>query len=118
MIIDLQQNVRYLSELAKFRVAQPHNILHAFKVYLDDFSHNVENVANLLETCGRFLLRSPETAETAKNMVRSLSDVCSILKLRQVELMRRKMATQHFDQRQIVTLENAFYMVSVTVSDP
>jgi regulator of nonsense transcripts 2 len=37
-------------------------------VFLDDFKWNIENIANLLETCGRFLLRYEGTAETAKSM--------------------------------------------------
>jgi regulator of nonsense transcripts 2 len=55
--------------LAKFKVAKPYTILHVLKVFLDDFRSNIENIANLLETCGRFLLRYEETAETAKSMV-------------------------------------------------
>jgi len=41
-----------------------------FKVCLDDFSGtNVENIAMLLEGCGRFLLRSDETRERFRTMV-------------------------------------------------
>ncbi|KAK4687311.1 regulator of nonsense transcripts 2, partial [Tremellales sp. Uapishka_1] len=88
------KNVRFWGELAKFKVAKPYSILHVLKVFLDEFKFNVENVANLLETCGRFLLRYEGTAETAKSMI---------------ELMRRKQANQHLDPRQLVMLENAFY---------
>jgi regulator of nonsense transcripts 2 len=59
--------------LAKFKVAKPYTILHAFKVFLDEFKFNVENIANLLENCGRFLLRYEGTAATAKSMVRGLN---------------------------------------------
>ncbi|WVQ81313.1 hypothetical protein IAT38_003436 [Cryptococcus sp. DSM 104549] len=89
------KNVRFYGELAKFKVAKPYNILHVLKVFLDNFKYNIENIANLLETCGRFLLRFEGTAETAKRMV---------------ELMRRKQATSHLDQRHQVMLGNAFYM--------
>ncbi|KAG1716634.1 hypothetical protein ID866_512 [Astraeus odoratus] len=79
----------------RFRVVPVHVILHIFKVCLDDFSGtNVENVALLLEGCGRFLLRSEETKERFSTML---------------ELMRRKQSMQHFDQRQILLLENAYY---------
>ncbi|KAJ9123167.1 hypothetical protein QFC22_001360 [Naganishia vaughanmartiniae] len=89
------KNIRYYGELAKFKVAQPHTILHILKVCLEDFTGpNVDNVANLLESCGRFLLRNEETSERAKAMV---------------DLMRRKQNTQHFDARQKVMLENAYY---------
>lgn len=41
-----------------------------FKVCLDDFSGtNVENIALLLEGCGRFLLRSEDTSERFGTMV-------------------------------------------------
>jgi regulator of nonsense transcripts 2 len=62
--------VRFYGELAKFKVARPYAILHVLKVFLDDFRFNVENIANLLETCGRFLLRYEGTAEISKSMVR------------------------------------------------
>jgi regulator of nonsense transcripts 2 len=90
------QNVRFYGELAKFKVAQPFTILHVLKVFLDDFKSNIDNISNLLETCGRFLLRYEGTAVTAKNMV---------------ELMRRKQGNSHLDQRQQIALENAFHTV-------
>ena len=50
-----------------------------FKVCLDDFSGtNVENIALLLEGCGRFLLRSEETAERFGTMA-SISLVTRLL---------------------------------------
>lgn len=89
------KNMLYLSNLTKFRVVPSHLILHMFKVCLDEFSGtNVENIAMLLEGCGRFLLRSDETRERFGTML---------------ELMRRKQSMQHFDQRQILLLENAYY---------
>ncbi|KAI6046075.1 ARM repeat-containing protein [Pisolithus marmoratus] len=89
------KNITFLSNLTKFRVVPTHVILHIFKVCLDDFSGaNVENVALLLEGCGRFLLRSEETKERFSTML---------------ELMKRKQSMQHFDQRQILLLENAYY---------
>ncbi|KAI0930686.1 hypothetical protein AcV5_007335 [Taiwanofungus camphoratus] len=89
------KNITFLSNLTKFRVVPPHLILHMFKVCLDDFSGtNVDNIALLLEGCGRFLLRSDETRDTFSKML---------------ELMRRKQSLQHFDQRQQLLLENAYY---------
>ncbi|KAJ7680426.1 ARM repeat-containing protein [Mycena polygramma] len=89
------KNITYLSNLTKFRVVPPHLILHVFKVCLDDFSGtNVENIALLLEGCGRFLLRSEDTNQRFSTML---------------ELMRRKQNMQHFDQRQLLLLENAYY---------
>ncbi|KAF8678280.1 Up-frameshift suppressor 2 [Rhizoctonia solani] len=89
------KNVHYLSALAKFKIVPPHLILHVFKVYLDDLTGvNVDNAAMLLEGCGRFLLRSEDTGSRMATML---------------ELMRRKQSVQHFDQRQILLLENAYY---------
>ncbi|CAA7259114.1 unnamed protein product [Cyclocybe aegerita] len=89
------KNIIFLSNLTKFRVVPSHVILHMFKVCLDDFSGtNVENIALLLEGCGRFLLRSEDTSERFSTML---------------ELMRRKQSLQHFDQRQLLLLENAYY---------
>ncbi|KAL1736183.1 transcription factor [Schizophyllum commune] len=88
------KNIMFLSNLTKFRVVPAHVILHMFKVCLDDFSGtNVDNIALLLENCGRFLLRSDDTRERFATML---------------ELMRRKQSMQHFDQRQTLLLENAY----------
>lgn len=90
-----RKNIAFLSNLTKFKVVPPHVILHMFKVCLDDFSGtNIENIAMLLEGCGRFLLRSEETRQPFSKMV---------------ELMRRKQSMQHLDQRQLLLLENAYY---------
>ncbi|KAF8843012.1 ARM repeat-containing protein [Paxillus ammoniavirescens] len=89
------KNIVFLSNLTKFCIVPSHLILHMFKVCLDDFSGtNVENIALLLEGCGRFLLRSEDTRERFSTML---------------ELMRRKQSMQHLDQRQILLLENAYY---------
>jgi hypothetical protein len=64
------QNILYLANLTKFCVVPTHLVLHFFKVCLDDFSGtNVENLALLLENCGRFLLRSDDTKERFAKMV-------------------------------------------------
>lgn len=95
MASNRMKNTLYLSALAKFRVVPAHLILHVFKVYLDDLNGvNVDNAAMLLEGCGRFLLRTEETGPRMATML---------------ELMRRKQSMQHFDQRQVLMLENAYY---------
>ncbi|KAJ4483312.1 transcription factor [Lentinula aciculospora] len=98
------KNIIYLSNLTKFRVVPTHLILHIFKVCLDDFSGtNVENLALLLEGCGRFLLRSDDTRERFGTML---------------ELMRRKQNMQHLDQRQLLLLENAYYQCNPPERSP
>ncbi|EJD02975.1 transcription factor [Fomitiporia mediterranea MF3/22] len=90
-----QKNIAFISCLTKFGVVPTHVILHIFKVCLDDFSGvNIDNLAMLLEGCGRYLLRSDETKDRFVTMI---------------ELMRRKQSMQHLDPRQTLMLENAYY---------
>lgn len=92
------QNIRYLAELTKFGVVPEHVIFHCFKVCLDDFSRlNIEIMSNLLENCGRFLLRNPETSP---RMVSFLDTV------------QRKKAAQHLGQQERMLIENAVYFVN------
>lgn len=92
-----EQNLRFLSELTKFRVTPLHSILHVLKVLLDDFTGpNVDNLCTVLEGCGRFLLRSEATSEKMRSIL---------------DTMKRKKAAMHLDQRQITMLENAYYQV-------
>jgi regulator of nonsense transcripts 2 len=68
-----------------------------FKVCIDEFSGtNIDNLALLLEGCGRFLLRNDETKQRFGTML---------------ELMKRKQSLLHIDQRQTMLLENAYYQV-------
>ncbi|KAH7108193.1 ARM repeat-containing protein [Auriculariales sp. MPI-PUGE-AT-0066] len=89
------RNMLYFAILTKFSVVPSHVILHIFKVFLEDFStSNIECTALLLEGCGRFLLRNPETKERMSSMV---------------EALKRKQGAQHLDSRHQLLLENAFY---------
>lgn len=117
----MSQNIMFLSCLTKFRVVPFHLILHMFKVCLDDFAGtNIENIALLLEGCGRFLLRTDETRERFATMVSGFIDM--FLNFadgpRKLELMKRKQAMQHLDQRQLLLLENAYYQVSTIAHMP
>ncbi|KAI9278600.1 armadillo-type protein [Phascolomyces articulosus] len=92
------KNIRFLSELTKFRVTPAHTIFHVFKIALDDFTHqNIDIVCNLLETCGRFLLKSTETSVRMNNML---------------EVVMRKKNVQHMDNRQMLMIENAYYQAN------
>ncbi|KAI8142032.1 armadillo-type protein [Fennellomyces sp. T-0311] len=92
------KNIRFYSELTKFRVTPPHTIFHVFKVTLDDFTHqNIDIVCNLLETCGRFLLKSPETSTRMSNML---------------DVVLRKKNVQHMDNRQMLMIDNAYYQAN------
>ncbi|KAG8952403.1 hypothetical protein FRC03_012156 [Tulasnella sp. 419] len=90
-----RKNITFISALTKFSVVPQHLILHIFKVFIDDFSGaNIDNIAMLLEGCGRFLLRNEETSAKMNAML---------------ELMRRKQSLTHLDPRQVLVLENAYY---------
>jgi regulator of nonsense transcripts 2 len=90
-------NIRYLAELTKFGVVPEHVIFHCLKVCLDDFSRtNIEIMGNLLENCGRYLLRNPETSPRMASFLETLG--------------RKKSAT-HLGQQERMIIENAMYYV-------
>ena len=91
-------NIRYIAELTKFGVVPEHVIFHCLKVSLDDFSRmNIEIIASLLENCGRYLLRNPETSPRMGSFL---------------ETLQRKKAAQHLGQQERMLLENAIYYVN------
>ena len=91
-------NIRYLAELTKFGVVPEHVIFHCLKVSIDDFSRmNIEIIGNLLENCGRFLLRNPDSAPRMKSFL---------------ETLQRKKAAQHLGQQERMLIENAMYYVN------
>jgi regulator of nonsense transcripts 2 len=90
-------NIRYLAELTKFGVVPEHVVFHCLKVSLDDFSRmNIEIICNLLENCGRYLLRSPDTAPRMATFL---------------ETIQRKKSVQHIGQPERMLIENAIYYV-------
>lgn len=94
-------NIRYLAELTKFGVVPEHVIFHCLKVSLDDFSRmNIEIICNLLENCGRYLLRNPETSPRMASFL---------------ETLQRKKAAQHIGQQERMLIENAVYYVDPPV---
>ncbi|KXT11747.1 hypothetical protein AC579_5040 [Pseudocercospora musae] len=91
-------NIRYIAELTKFGVVPEHVIFHCLKVSLDDFSRmNIEIIANLLENCGRYLLRNPDTSPRMTSFL---------------ETLQRKKAAQHLGQQERMLIENAAYYVN------
>jgi regulator of nonsense transcripts 2 len=90
-------NMRYLAELTKFAVVPEHVIFHCFKVSIDDLSRmNIEIIANLMENCGRYLLRNPETSARMASFLETLG---------------RKKSAQHLGQQERMLIENALYYV-------
>uniref|UniRef100_A0A8B9JYB7 Regulator of nonsense transcripts 2 n=1 Tax=Astyanax mexicanus TaxID=7994 RepID=A0A8B9JYB7_ASTMX len=89
------KTVRFIGELSKFKMFSKTDTLHCLKMLLSDFSHHhIEMACTLLETCGRFLFRSPESHLRT-----------SVL----LEQMMRKKQAQHLDARYVTMVENAYY---------
>ncbi|KAJ8381550.1 hypothetical protein SKAU_G00023280 [Synaphobranchus kaupii] len=89
------KTVRFIGELAKFKMFSKTDSLHCLKMLLSDFSHHhIEMACTLLETCGRFLFRSPESHLRT-----------SVL----LEQMMRKKQAMHLDARYVTMVENAYY---------
>jgi regulator of nonsense transcripts 2 len=83
--------------LTKFAVVPEHVIFHCFKVSIDDLSRmNIEIIANLMENCGRYLLRNPETSARMASFLETLG---------------RKKSAQHLGQQERMLIENALYYV-------
>ncbi|CAN6443435.1 unnamed protein product [Victoria cruziana] len=90
------RNIRFISELAKFRIASPALVFTCLKACLDDFTHhNIDVACSLLETCGRFLYRSPETTIRMANML---------------EILMRLKNVKNLDPRHSTLVENAYYL--------
>ncbi|KAF4340345.1 regulator of nonsense transcripts 2 [Fusarium beomiforme] len=91
-------NIRYLAELTKFGIVPEHVVFHCLKVSLDDFSRmNIEILCNLIENCGRYLLRNPETAPRMMSFL---------------ETLQRKKSVQHIGQPERMLIDNAVYYVN------
>uniref|UniRef100_A0A674EYD0 Regulator of nonsense transcripts 2 n=1 Tax=Salmo trutta TaxID=8032 RepID=A0A674EYD0_SALTR len=89
------KTVRFIGELAKFKLFSKTDTLHCLKMLLSDFSHHhIEMACTLLETSGRFLFRSPDSHLRT-----------SVL----LEQMMRKKQAQHLDARYVTMVENAYY---------
>ncbi|CAJ1054615.1 Hypothetical predicted protein [Xyrichtys novacula] len=89
------KTVRFIGELSKFKMFSKTDTLHCLKMLLSDFTHHhIEMACTLLETCGRFLFRSPDSHLRT-----------SVL----LEQMMRKKQAQHLDARYVTMVENAYY---------
>ncbi|QCE13682.1 regulator of nonsense transcripts 2 [Vigna unguiculata] len=90
------RNIRFIGELCKFKIASPGLVFSCLKACLDDFTHhNIDVACNLLETCGRFLYRSPETSIRMANML---------------EILMRLKNVKNLDPRHSTLVENAYYL--------
>jgi MIF4G domain. len=66
--------VRFIGELVKFRMYSKIEALYCLKLLLHDFTHHhIEMCCSLLETCGRFLFRNPDSHQRTKVYLVSLN---------------------------------------------
>ena len=89
---------RFIGELTKFRQFPKADTLFCLKQLIFDFSHhNIEMACALVETCGQFLFRSPDSHRRMKIYLES---------------MLRKKAAMSLDSRYTTMIENAYYMIA------
>lgn len=87
--------VRFIGELVKFNLFPRADALNCLKMLLFDFRHhNIAMACSLLESCGRFLFRSPDSHQRTKVYL---------------ETMMRKKLAMNIDSRYVTMIENAFY---------
>ncbi|KAI8324637.1 ARM repeat-containing protein [Martensiomyces pterosporus] len=87
------KNIKYISELTKFRVAPLHVPFHCAKALLEQFHvQNLEVLCSLLEDCGRFLLAQPETSARVSTLL---------------DILMRKRQVLNLDDRTNQLIENA-----------
>jgi len=103
------KTVKFIGEMTKFGMIPPADTLNCLKILVLEFSpHTIEMACALLETCGRFLLRSTISHLRAKVLI---------------EQLVRKRTAKALDQRYCTLIDNAWYVcdppnVEATVFKP
>ncbi|KAK4578950.1 hypothetical protein RGQ29_028851 [Quercus rubra] len=96
MVATLSTCMKDVSSMLLQMLEEEFNFLINKKACLDDFTHhNIDVACNLLETCGRFLYRSPETTIRMANML---------------EILMRLKNVKNLDPRHSTLVENAYYL--------
>ncbi|XP_067945290.1 regulator of nonsense transcripts 2-like isoform X2 [Watersipora subatra] len=87
--------VRFMGELVKFGVFPKTEVLKCLKMLMFEFSHhNIDMACAMLESCGRYLYRSPDSHHRTRVYL---------------EVMMRKKAVLSLDTRYNTMIDNAFY---------
>ncbi|KAL0486247.1 regulator of nonsense transcript [Acrasis kona] len=95
------KNIRFISELTKFKILPPQTTLSLLDKCLNDFRHhNIDVACHLLETCGRFLYVNKDTHEKTVELL---------------EKMMRSKNVKSLDSNYENMVENAYY-VSIPVN--
>lgn len=89
--------VHFIAELVKFRIYSIPEALHCLKILIQDFTHHhIEMCCHLVESCGRYLLKHPES--------------CNRMKVYLDQIIRKKCVLA-LDSRHVMMIENAYYCV-------
>ena len=89
---------RFIGEMVKFKMFLRSECLFCLKMLLFDFAHHhIEMACTIMETCGRFMYKSPDSYRRTKIFL---------------EQMMRKKAALSMDARYGMMIENAFYNVN------
>lgn len=92
---------RFIGELVKFKMFAKSEALFCFKQLLFDFSHhNIEMACTMLDSCGRFLYRDPDSHQRTKIYLE--------------QMMRKKLAMT-LDTRYTMMIDNAYYSANPPV---
>ncbi len=89
---------RFIGELVKFNMFGKPDVLFCVKQLLFDFSHHhIEMACTVMDSCGAFLFRSPDSHRRTKIYL---------------EQMMRKKSVLTLDTRYSTMIENSYYMIS------
>jgi hypothetical protein len=91
------KNMRFMCELVKFKIMDPHIILSSLKQCLNEFRHhNIDVACACIESCGRFLMASED--ESISSVIKQLVD--KMWRLKSVKTLEEKYETM---------VENAYF---------
>eukprot|EP00118_Oscarella_pearsei_P019223 m.203210 g.203210 ORF g.203210 m.203210 type:complete len:978 (+) comp39620_c2_seq3:1434-4367(+) len=86
---------RFIGELTKFQVCGKTETFNCLKTLVKDFSHHsIDMACHMMETCGRYLFRSPDSHVRMRVIL---------------ETMVRKKTAMPYDSRYATMIENAYY---------
>jgi len=92
--------MHYIAELCKFRIFPAGHAFAFFKSLLQSFSgHNIDTACVLVESAGRFFMKSPDTSSRMTNML---------------DIMMKLKKARNLDARQSGLVDAAYYAVKST----
>jgi regulator of nonsense transcripts 2 len=94
-ILTKLKTVRFLAELTKFGVCRKPEAMRCLTILIQDFSpHSIEMACAMLEHCGRFLFRSPDSQPRTRVIL---------------EMLVRKKTALHLTGHQMGMIDNAIF---------